>query len=420
MRYHFCFVCLDLPIHGNLNDDEDYLWPIAQKIALSGHQVTIFSYNSSLGEETLERDNLKIHYLGGASNFVSKADFPQLIKDKIIEISKEGKIDHIHSIDFPLTSIVPLLQKNRVSLSYGVQATDMENLFSKISPSGEDSWSLIKATFLYPILFVFKFIFQERPIVKYAQGMFVSSPKQALTLERFYLFPPNWIFQIPLESTVNPLIKIPKSESVLKELDIGPSRPVIVASTNMREKSELYFLLNLFEKIALKHPKTMFLVLGEGPQFQEFQRQVLIRALDERVRFKKQFPFRKLPSYISIADVFINIGYSTSGLGPTLIEAMSQEKVIIGSAFSPISEIIQDGKNGFLVRPGELQKALSLVEKTLNNELDRESIGSAARKDILHALNRDGLARKTIAAFEKIVHKNTRLFKLMPLIYTKS
>jgi glycosyltransferase involved in cell wall biosynthesis len=36
-----------------------------------------------------------------------------------------------------------------------------------------------------------------------------------------------------------------------------------------------------------------------------------------------------------------------------MVEAMAQKKIIIGSEMSPTSDLIADGKDGFLIRPAD-------------------------------------------------------------------
>jgi glycosyltransferase involved in cell wall biosynthesis len=58
-------------------------------------------------------------------------------------------------------------------------------------------------------------------------------------------------------------------------------------------------------------------------------------------------------NYISSSSIYVDLSSQSTGLEPSLIEAMAQKKVVIGSELSPISEIIEDTKDGFLVRPAD-------------------------------------------------------------------
>ncbi len=276
----------------------------------------------------------------------------------------------------------------------------------------ESLTGLLKSNLINPFLFLKNHFFKDYFTLRSAEGVLVSSPKQALALERYYLYPPNWIFQIPLDSYVSDLILRKKSQSILDELELDADTPIVATSSSMKRPDELLYLLDVFERVSLSHPKAKFLIIGNGPNFKEIEKNVLLKALDSRVIFTKNIPRSMLPDYISISDVFVNISYATSGFGPTLMEAMAQEKIIIGSEFSPISSIIENGKNGFLIRPGEIESCAGLIDQVFGGLIDRESIGQNAREDIKKILDRDKLTENTLKAFKKINSRGFRLFSV--------
>lgn len=414
MSFHVCFVGKNFSMTSKSSDKES-LWPIAEKLSALGAEVSIVSYKSPNNERTLKRGSTTVHFIANGSEFVSKEDFPQLALKKISDLHVSNPINHVHSLDTPLKKFKKSfhkVSKKKPSLSYGIQVSSMEKMFLFLGPNNDSLWSLLKANLIYPIYFVKEFFFKDYFILREAQGVLVSSPKQALSLERHYLYPPNWIFQIPLDSYVSDLIFRKKSEELMEHYKLNPSTPVLATITNMQKPNELLFLLDVFEKVALTHPTAKFLIFGSGPHFEEIERNVLLKALDSRVHFTKNIPTSQIPDYISLSDVFININYTTSGFGPSLMEAMAQEKIIIGSEFSPISSVIEDGKNGFLIRPGEVNKCAHLIDQIFAGSIDKESIGKTAREDIKKILNRDKLTENTLKAFKKI---NSRGFKLFSI-----
>jgi len=411
MLFHVCFVGKNFSL-TNKSGDKESIWPIAEKLSEQGCKVTIVSYKSPTNEKTINRGNVSVHFVASGSEFVSKEEFPSMALGKIAQLHETEHFDHVHSLDTPLKKFRKAFHKKKPSLSYGAQVSSMEEMFLLLGPTDDSLWSMIRSTLIYPIYFINKFFLKDYFILREAQGVLVSSPKQALSLERHYLYPPNWIFQIPLDTYVSDLILRKKSEALMERYEINPDTPILATATNMKKPNELLFLLDVFEKVALTHPKAKFMIFGTGPYFEEIQRSVLLKALDSRVIFTKNISNAKIPDYISLSDIFININYTTSGFGPTLMEAMAQEKIIIGSEFSPISSVIEDGKNGFLIRPGEVQKCAHLIDQVFTGLIDKETIGKTAREDIKKILNRDKLTEKTLKAFKKINSRGFRLFSI--------
>jgi len=411
MAFHICFVGKTFSMVQKSGDKES-IWPIAEKLSEQGCKVTIVAYKSPTHAKTVQKGNVVVHFVASGSEFVSKEEFPSLALNSLSSLHEQDCFDHVHSLDTPLKHFKRSFKNKKPSLSYGVQVSNIEEMFLLLGPTDDSLWSMIKSTLIYPIYFINRFFFRDYFVLREAQGVLVNSPKQALSLERHYLYPPNWIFQIPLDSYVSDLIFRKKSEVLMEKYNLNTNTPVLATATNMKKPNELFFLLDVFEKVALTHPTAKFLIFGSGPYYKEVEKRVLLKALDSRVIFTKNVSNAQIPDYISLSDIFININYTTSGFGPSLMEAMAQEKVIIGSEFSPISSVIENGKNGFLIRPGEVQKCAHLIDQIFTGALDKESLGKTAREDIKNILNRDKLTEKTLKAFKKINSRGFRLFSI--------
>lgn len=392
--------------------DKTNVWPIAQNLASLGHKVSIVTYKGPFKSSPWETEQTTIHFLSSQENFISVQDFPEQALKQVAQIHKTHPIDHVHSIDTNLKKFKKAFHKKTPSLSYGAQASSMESMFSLFNPKSESSWELFKMTFVYPLYFLKKYLFSDYFSLKEAQGVFVNSPKQAVALERYYLYPRSWIFQVPLDTYINDLSLKQKNLKLLEELNISTDAPILATATKMLQHHDTVFLLDAFEKVALSHPKAKFLILGSGPAFKTIEKEVLLRALDSRVIFTKNIPSHLLRDYICLSDVFVNMNSQTSGFGATLIEAMAQQKVIIGSEFSPISHIIEHGKNGFLIRPGEVTKCANLIDEAFSGKIDANTLGQQARNDILKSLDKEQLTIKTLNAFKKINSRRSRLFSL--------
>lgn len=75
--------------------------------------------------------------------------------------------------------------------------------------------------------------------------------------------------------------------------------------------------------------------------------------------FTGSIPSSELTDYIVLSDIYVNLSSRTTGFEPSMLEAMAQKKVVIGSELSPISTIITDGLDGFLfARPALLNSRI--------------------------------------------------------------
>ena len=77
----------------------------------------------------------------------------------------------------------------------------------------------------------------------------------------------------------------------------------------------------------------------------------------------------------------------------------------------PISEIIEDGIDGFLVRPADVQTLSQLLDRLISdNQAERELIGEKARSKVIEVFNRQKMIDSLINAYVQIL-QNSGKFK---------
>ena len=407
-KLHICFVSRSLPLTKTTNIQQS-LWPVTDRLSEMGHTVSVISHKTSSGQSEFEKGDTTVYFISNKDQFNSVQDFSRLAEKKLSEIHKDNPIDHVHSLDTPLKNYKKIWGKKRKvqrpRLSYGVQSTSIEQVFTLFGSVKTNTRGMLLSTFIYPLIFLKNYFLKDYFTLRQAEAVFVSSPKQALALERYYLYPPENIFQVPLDSFMISLMLRSKSSKLLESLQLTNDVPVLATASIMNKPDDLYFLLDVFEKIALLYPKAKFLIVGDGPCFKEIERRVLLKALDSRVIMTKNVPTTSLSDLIGLSDIFVNLNLSASGLGRTLVEAMAQKKVIIGSELSPISNIIENGVNGYLIRPGETQRCTNLIDTLFADAEKRAQLGEKAREDVLSIFDQDLLAKKALSAFQKIQNR---------------
>ena len=102
----------------------------------------------------------------------------------------------------------------------------------------------------------------------------------------------------------------------------------------------------------------------------------------DRVIFFGRVPYEEFIKVIQISSVHIYLTFPFI-LSWSILEAMSCESIIIGSNTDPVSEVIKDNENGFLVDFFDFKALSDNVNKVLKNKDKYKRIGVNARKTIL-------------------------------------
>jgi colanic acid/amylovoran biosynthesis glycosyltransferase len=135
-------------------------------------------------------------------------------------------------------------------------------------------------------------------------------------------------------------------------------------------------------------------IAGEGPERASID--ALVRDLDlaAEVRLVGHLSRPHLDACYARADLVVLTSRS-EGIPLVLMEAMARGKPVLAPAITGIPELVLDGENGFLYRPGSLEDFVARVELVHDSQSALGALGRAARRHVLQHFNRD----KNLAAF---------------------
>lgn len=114
-------------------------------------------------------------------------------------------------------------------------------------------------------------------------------------------------------------------------------------------------------------PNARLTVIGEGPQRQALQR--LAATLGRPVHFTGWIHPHEVQRHLRAASVLALPSYRGDGLPNAVLEAMALGRPVVASAIAGIPDIVQHGRTGMLVKPGdvnELSRSLGMLLRDKN------------------------------------------------------
>jgi glycosyltransferase involved in cell wall biosynthesis len=133
--------------------------------------------------------------------------------------------------------------------------------------------------------------------------------------------------------------------------------------------------------------------------FFHLQQQLFSLNINKNVTFTDFIPYNRIINYYQNADVLVNPSFSEA-FGRSLIEAMACEVPVVATRVGGMTEIVEDGKTGILVKPGDASALAEAILRLLSDEVLRRSMGKAARKRAVE-----------LYSWERTVDKLLRLYK---------
>lgn len=141
-------------------------------------------------------------------------------------------------------------------------------------------------------------------------------------------------------------------------------------------QKNLTHAIRVMEKVIQKVPEATLEIYGRGPQEQELRSLIAELGLNDTVYLKGHDPYA--------ADEFNTAGFSlltsrNEGQGLTLMESQGHgcPPVSYDIRYGP-SSVIEDGVNGFLVAPGDIEGAASKIVQLCTDPATAERISSNA------------------------------------------
>ncbi|MDY0392055.1 MAG: glycosyltransferase [Candidatus Bipolaricaulis sp.] len=165
-------------------------------------------------------------------------------------------------------------------------------------------------------------------------------------------------------------------------------------------------LLQAFAYVAQARPEAQLLIAGDGPLRPSMEQLANDLGITDRVKFLGIR--RDIPALMNAADAYV-MSSAWEGMPNVLLEAAASGLPIVATDVGGNSEVVIDGKTGFLVPPKDPEAlAQAMVQLMGLPQEERRRVGEAARQyveanysldrvvDQWEALYREFLAQKGI------------------------
>lgn len=156
-----------------------------------------------------------------------------------------------------------------------------------------------------------------------------------------------------------------------------PGEKILVHASNFRKVKNLPAVVEVFARVAERLPARLLLV-GEGPEMATVRADLAGRGLQDRVGYLGHVD--NLERILPHADLLLLPSLHES-FGLVALEAMACGVVPLATSRGGAGEFIQDGVNGFLRDPEDLDGMASAALEILGDDAHRQHLAEQARRD---------------------------------------
>jgi glycosyltransferase involved in cell wall biosynthesis len=200
-------------------------------------------------------------------------------------------------------------------------------------------------------------------------------------------------------------------KKVRKDLGVGDKEILIGYAGSFSYVMGVPFLLKAFKNLVKKYENIKLIVIGgmNVPGSDNVPLLIEELAIKEKVILIPQQPHKVIPRYLSACDIVcspaINCEVNRAANPIKVYEYMSMSLPTVVSAVGEVSNVIENGVNGFLVKPGDIKDLERTLEWIILNPDRSKEIGENGRKKVMVKYSYDALRNTIKQSIEAIIYR---------------
>jgi glycosyltransferase involved in cell wall biosynthesis len=142
-------------------------------------------------------------------------------------------------------------------------------------------------------------------------------------------------------------------------------------------------LIEAYAEILKKHPDARLTLIGDGPERYKVEALIDKFELQNKICLTGYLNQKEVAKRLSESDVFILPSFA-EGVPVVLMEAMASGIPVVTTQIAGISELVEDGKSGFVTRPGDAEMLSLRILELLRKPKMCEQMGKVGRETVIH------------------------------------
>ncbi len=237
------------------------------------------------------------------------------------------------------------------------------------------------------------------PVVRSASRVVVQTPEEGRLLRE--VVEPDHVVEIP--PGYSPLPPPPQGSGGFRAR-YGVPGPFLLFVGRLASNKGLKTLVEAFSRITGDHPDLFLVLVGEdGGDAAALQEDLRGRGLESRARWVGFVPEESLlaSAYAEATALVLPSEYEAFGL--VLLEALAQGTPVVASRVGGIPGIVEDGRNGLLVPPGDASALAQALQDLLSDPARARAMGHLGRTETVPRFTWDRVAEGLEEVYRQVL-----------------
>ena len=176
---------------------------------------------------------------------------------------------------------------------------------------------------------------------------------------------------------------------------------IIAFMGRLGQRKGIYDLLEAFHRLCKVHTSSELLLGGDG-EIEQVKAVIKKKNLESRVKVLGWVSGQEKINVFRKASIYVLPSYN-EGLPGSVLEAMAASTAIVSTPVGGIPEAVIEGKNGFLVNPGDIDALYSRLLKLCNDKVLRKAMGNESKEILGQKFNIYKIIDELICTYQKIL-----------------
>jgi len=166
----------------------------------------------------------------------------------------------------------------------------------------------------------------------------------------------------------------------------------------------LEILIKAFAQVVKKIPDAKLVIVGDGPSKQSLIDEALSAGLDKNVDFKGTVSDDEKIKLLYESRVLLNPSL-VEGFGLVILEAFSCSKPVIVSDTRPLSDLVSDTNDGFVLSASDSNQWANKLVELISNPALCEKMGKAGQKKVVTQYSLEKIIDSVIDLYDTVRRK---------------
>jgi glycosyltransferase involved in cell wall biosynthesis len=393
-----CFISPEyLPLSGGTGS---YVYYLSKELIKNGYSTSVVTSYSENKDIKINKHQHIFFVKTLKAPIIRSFLFASAANRKLKKINETNPVDLTH-VNLPLVPSFAVPRNVGRSLISTVHSTWK----GEAEAIRDEPYSRLNSNEKFMVSFNWFLRFFEEKTIEHSNKIIAVSDFTRRELLKYYNVKEEKIHVIHNGVDINKFLPPANKKEVKRELGFKTTDVNILSVGRLYARKGLFTLIESMSLVAKKFSNAKLIIAGKG-QSNEMKKLVNYAkklGVREKIIFTGYFPDTKLPKLYQAADIF---AFSTfyENLPFAVLEALSSQLPVVTTKVGGIPEMIDDGKNGFLVQPANSKDLADKILFFIENPNEASEMAYLARRTIEDKFDWRLIVKKVLKVYDEALN----------------